>query len=119
MMLTTKNVIAINSKYLLLSNFRVNEHVIMRLLGSKRFVSNTINEIKSANDTSSSVQSETKNRQQHHSNNLKLDLKFENREIAFISKSTLEVLRGLIVFQICSIKPLVDNQNKVKPLNLI
>lgn len=42
-----------------------------------------------------------------------LDLSFENSEIAFKSKTNLELLRGLIVFYLCSIKYVVDNQVQV------
>ncbi len=43
----------------------------------------------------------------------KLDLSFLNHEAAFKSKSTWEVLRALLVFQMCSIGTLVDNNEKV------
>ncbi len=46
-----------------------------------------------------------------------LDLSFRNHEAAFKSKTTLEVLRALIVFKFCSIRVLVDNSDRVKHAN--
>ena len=43
----------------------------------------------------------------------KLDLTFEDSETAFKSKSSLELLRGYLVFQLCSINFLVENQKTV------
>lgn len=43
-----------------------------------------------------------------------LDLTFLNHEAAFKSKSTFEILRALVVFQLCGIGPLVDNNEKVR-----
>ncbi|CAF0835908.1 unnamed protein product [Brachionus calyciflorus] len=40
----------------------------------------------------------------------KLDLTFEDSKTAFKSKSTLELLRGYLVFQLCSLNFLVNNQ---------
>lgn len=42
-----------------------------------------------------------------------LDLTFSDHEAAFKSKSNLELLRAVLVFQLCSIKPLVENNDKV------
>ena len=42
-----------------------------------------------------------------------LDLGFMNHNAAFKSKSTWQVLRGYIVYQLCSIGPLVENNEKV------
>lgn len=42
-----------------------------------------------------------------------LDLSFANPEAAFKSKTTWEVLRALIVYQLCSSSYLVDNNMKV------
>jgi proline dehydrogenase len=42
-----------------------------------------------------------------------LDISFANPEAAFKSKTTWEVLRALIVYQMCSIQYLVDNNMKV------
>lgn len=42
-----------------------------------------------------------------------LDLTFANPEAAFKSKTTWEVLRALIVYQLCSSSYLVDNNMKV------
>lgn len=42
-----------------------------------------------------------------------LDVSFANPEAAFKSKTTWEVLRALIVYQMCSIQYLVDNNMKV------
>ena len=43
-----------------------------------------------------------------------LDLTFLNHEAAFKSKTTWEVMRAYIVFQLCSIKPLVQHNEKVR-----
>lgn len=42
-----------------------------------------------------------------------LDLSFANPEAAFKSKTTWEVVRALIVYQLCSNQYLVDNNMKV------
>lgn len=42
-----------------------------------------------------------------------LDLSFANPEAAFKSKTTWEVVRGYIVYQLCSSSFLVDNNMKV------
>ena len=47
-------------------------------------------------------------------NKPKLDLTFEDSKTAFKSKTTLELMRGLLVFQLCSINFLIENQ---KPVN--
>ena len=44
----------------------------------------------------------------------KLDTTFENAETAFKSKTTFELVRGWLVFQLCSIGPLVNNQQSVR-----
>lgn len=43
-----------------------------------------------------------------------LDLTFCDFRNAFKSKTNLELLRALLVFQLCSIKPLVENNEKVR-----
>lgn len=43
-----------------------------------------------------------------------LDLSFANPEAAFKSKTTWEVIRALIVYQLCSSSYLVNNNMKVK-----
>lgn len=45
-----------------------------------------------------------------------LDLSFANPEAAFKSKTTWEVLRAYIVYQLCSSSYLVDNNMKVCPV---
>ena len=47
----------------------------------------------------------------------KLDLTFLDHEAAFKSKTTWEVIRGLLVFHLCSIGPIVDNNEKVGAKN--
>ena len=47
------------------------------------------------------------------SNKPKLDLTFEDSKTAFKSKTTLELMRGLLVFQLCSINFLIENQKTV------
>lgn len=45
--------------------------------------------------------------------NQSLDLSFEDSKTAFKSKSNFELLRGFLVFQLCSINFLLDNQKMV------
>jgi proline dehydrogenase len=45
-----------------------------------------------------------------------LDLTFEDSKTAFKAKSNLDLLRGYIVFQLCSFKFLVDNQKRILDL---
>lgn len=42
--------------------------------------------------------------------NKRIDLSFEDSEAAFKSKTNFELLRGFLVFQLCGIKFLLDNQ---------
>lgn len=48
-----------------------------------------------------------------------LDLSFEDARAAFRSKSTGEIFRAYIVFYLCTIKFLVDNNSKVKSLYIL
>ena len=48
-----------------------------------------------------------------------LDLGFMNHTAAFKSKSTWQVFRGYLVYQLCSIGPLVENNEKVFSMNTI
>jgi len=48
-----------------------------------------------------------------------LDLTFMNHNAAYKSKTTKEVLRAYTVFQLCSITPLVANNEKVNFFNQI
>lgn len=43
----------------------------------------------------------------------KLDLSFLDHNAAFKSKTTWQVLRAYIVFNLCAIRPLVDNNEMV------
>ena len=43
-----------------------------------------------------------------------LDLTFLDHKAAFKSKTTWQVLRAYLVFNLCSIKPLVDNNEAVR-----
>ena len=43
-----------------------------------------------------------------------LDMGFMNHTAAFKSKSTWQVFRGYVVYQLCSIGPLVEHNEKVK-----
>lgn len=43
----------------------------------------------------------------------KLDLTFENSQLAFKAKSSLDLLRGYLVFQLCSFNFLINNQKQV------
>jgi hypothetical protein len=43
----------------------------------------------------------------------KLDLRFENSETAFRAKSNSELLRSYIVFRLCGINYLIENQKMV------
>lgn len=47
-------------------------------------------------------------------NKPKLDLSFEDCQTAFKAKSNFELLRGYLVFQLCSMNFLVENQKKVR-----
>ena len=47
-----------------------------------------------------------------------LDLGFMNHTAAFKSKSTWQVFRGYLVYQLCSIGPLVENNEKVDSLKI-
>ena len=47
-----------------------------------------------------------------------LDMTFLNHEAAFKSKSTMQVLRGYVVYQLCSIGFLVENNETVNALAL-
>lgn len=46
----------------------------------------------------------------------KLDLSFEDSKTAFRAKTNLDLLRGYIVFQLCSVRFLVDNQKTILDL---
>ena len=49
----------------------------------------------------------------HENRKPKLDLTFEDSKTAFKAKKNLELLRGYLVFQLCSMNLLVDNQKTV------
>ena len=49
--------------------------------------------------------------------NPKFELDFEDAKTAFQSKTNLELLRAYLVFQLCSVDFLVDNQKNVKNFN--
>ena len=78
----------------------------------KRFVS-TKNNLKTITSPTDSVNGFPSDDLVKNSDLLKLDTKFENAEIAFKSKKTFDLIRGWLVFQLCSISPLVNNQQKV------
>lgn len=42
-----------------------------------------------------------------------LDLSFADHRAAFKSKSTWDIIRALVVFNLCSIRPLVEHNAKV------
>ena len=44
----------------------------------------------------------------------KIDLSLENAQEAYKNKSNLEILRALLVFSMCSIKPLVEYNKQVR-----
>lgn len=46
----------------------------------------------------------------------KPNLSFENAKIAFRSKSTAQLLRAYMVFHLCGIRPLIDNQQNILSL---
>jgi hypothetical protein len=46
----------------------------------------------------------------------KIDLSFENAREAYMSKTNLEVLRCLVVFQLCSVNVLVEKNKQVLQL---
>ena len=43
-----------------------------------------------------------------------VDLSFENTAEAYKSKSNFEIVRALLVFNLCSIRPLVDHNKEVR-----
>ena len=45
-----------------------------------------------------------------------IDLSFENYEEAYKSKSNLDLFRALMVFNVCTINPIVDNNKVVSTL---
>ena len=47
-------------------------------------------------------------------NKTKLDLSFEDSETAFKAKSNSDLLRGYLVFKLCGINYLIENQKMVK-----
>lgn len=47
-----------------------------------------------------------------------LDLSFLSHEAAFKSKTTWEVTRALLVFHLCTIRPLVQNSDRVNIISL-
>ena len=67
-----------------------------------------------SNLTSENVQQASSN---NHNQN-KLDLSFEDSKTAFKSKTNLQLLRGYLVFQLCSFNIIVDNQKAVCVFNL-
>ena len=68
-----------------------------------------------SNLTSENVQQASSN---NHNQN-KLDLSFEDSKTAFKSKTNLQLLRGYLVFQLCSFNIIVDNQKAVGVFNLL
>lgn len=68
-----------------------------------------------SNLTSENVQQASSN---NHNQN-KLDLSFEDSKTAFKSKTNLQLLRGYLVFQLCSFNIIVDNQKAVCVFNLL
>ena len=48
-----------------------------------------------------------------------LDLSFQDSKTAFKSKSNLDLLRGYLVFQLCSINFIVNNQKQVRIQKII
>lgn len=63
---------------------------------------------KTLRDASSSI-----NSTYSESRKMKLDLTFENSEVAYKKKPNFELIRGLFVFYTFSVKFIVDNQTKV------
>ena len=49
--------------------------------------------------------------------NSRIDSDFQNAQEAFKSKTTSELLRALLVFNLCSIRPLVDYNKQVREYN--
>lgn len=49
----------------------------------------------------------------------KLDLGFNDNIAAFKSKTTLELIRGIFVYTVCSFEFIVDNNMKVSSYNFI
>lgn len=53
----------------------------------------------------------------HEPNKTKLDLTFEDSKTAFKAKSNFELLRGYLVFQLCSFSFLIENQKKIMAIS--
>ena len=47
-----------------------------------------------------------------------IDLSFENFEEAYKSKTNLELFRALLVFNVCTINPIVDNNKAVSIISI-
>jgi hypothetical protein len=95
-LLKTKNIYLVNKS--LLNNCGL-------VCLSKNFnnnLSNTNGSLLLANSTSKKTEDEKQAN--------KIDLTFENSEIAFKAKSNFDLIRGYIVFRLCGINYLIDNQ---------
>jgi hypothetical protein len=93
----------------LLRSIRTNEFKMMLFARSLISVRNRPNSMTSSNLIGSKPEAP-----KILSNPVGLDTKFEDSEIAFKSKSNMELVRGLLVFQLCTLNALVDNQHQVK-----
>jgi hypothetical protein len=105
-----------NNELLKISSFHLNSSSFNRFVSTNENLKTiTTNAIKDFNDIKAKPTSNdnVKDLQKYNSDIFKLDTKFENSEVAFKSKSTAELIRGWLVFQLCSIGPLVNNQQTV------
>lgn len=112
--------LVLNSEITKLSQFfKLNEVFLTqtRCFVSKNENLKTISSINATKELSTAdglLENEDKKIEKRISVNLsKLDKSFENAQIAFKSKSTMQLLRGWLVFQLCGVNFLVDNQHTV------
>jgi proline dehydrogenase len=67
--------------------------------------------------TSSNLNTNVAEAKHHEQSSAKLDLTFEDSKTAFKSKSNFQLLRGYLVFQLCSLNFLIDNQKALLDLS--
>lgn len=103
----------------MMSKLNFSNAIILRaLLANAKYTSpmcgyTTVSSAKKGQTISLSNLNEMNELQPHQPNKPKLDLNFEDSRTAFKAKSNLELLRGYLVFQLCSLNFLVENQKKV------
>jgi hypothetical protein len=93
------------------NHFRINQlsYTISNVQGMQSRNTSTTSSSKGQSISLSGVSDELN----HENQKPKLDLTFEDSKTAFKAKNNLELLRGYLVFQLCSMNVLVDNQKTV------